>query len=182
MSDKLIFIDPENSGKTLYLVILNESGQIRDGVNTQFTSYDGNDWGNYDIALSEKTTNGNSGIYVATVPSDLPQGAYTADVRLQSGGSPAVSDSSIGEGEFSWDGSKILNTANTLGITDGLEFEDLRVLLAAFAWNLNSVTANSDGTRTVEFRKKDGTTKAVTVKYDPANGERTSSTVHSNNL
>lgn len=88
------------TGNTLYALLLDNSGQIYNG--TTFETIADANWATYDIAMSEEGTA--SGIYTCNMPG-VDAGIYNIIIRSQEGGSPAVSDPCVGEGQLHWDGS-----------------------------------------------------------------------------
>jgi hypothetical protein len=146
----------------------------------------GKGWYEYTPTASEMDTAGFAQLYAddaaAAAPADVAfsvvdndvWGVYRSDNR---DGNKTATESGLQTLLSRLTSSRAQNL-DDLGTVDGLSFADLRILMAAFGWNLNSVTDIGGGSRRVELRKKDGMTAAVTVDYDPANGERTSSTIH----
>lgn len=88
------------TGLTLYAVIRNASNQVWNG--SAFEAYNASNYATYDVALTEQ---GATGRYAVSFPAGIvTAGLYYVDVRRQAGGSPAVSDLSLGEMEIVWDG------------------------------------------------------------------------------
>lgn len=93
----IIELTSATAGSTDYAVIQNASGQRWNG--TSFETFNGANWSNYVIALTEDRFSGNgSGYYKATFPSTIPAGRYTFTFYQQNGGSPAFGDPTIGSG------------------------------------------------------------------------------------
>lgn len=102
MSNELLAFYP--TGNTLYALLFNDVGQVWNGAAFEVLA-DAN-WLTYDIAMTELGTS--PGVYAGDMPGAVA-GAYSFDIRLQAGGSPATSDSSIGNGAIQWDGSAELS-------------------------------------------------------------------------
>lgn len=96
-----IQLDYGESGKNLYALILNASGQIWNG--STFEAINAANWATYAIVLTEQST---SGIYVANFPA-VAAGAYGVSMRLRSGASPATGDqvAATVNSPVHWDGS-----------------------------------------------------------------------------
>lgn len=92
------------TGNTLYALLLDNSGEIYNGA--AFEAIADANWTTYDIAMSEEGTA--SGIYTCNMP-EVDAGIYNIIIRSQEGGSPAVSDPCVGEGEIHWDGSDVVS-------------------------------------------------------------------------
>jgi hypothetical protein len=78
------------TGKTLYGVLINSSGQFWYPTGSAFESYNSAHWSNYAIALVES----GAGDYVLTLPAGAiaTPDALTIDYRLQAGGSAVTTD------------------------------------------------------------------------------------------
>lgn len=85
-------------GKTLYAVLLNATGQARNG--SAFETLAGANWTNYDIALTEAV----AGVYLGNMP-NVAAGSYSYVVYEQAGATAAVTDALRGLGSLDWDGS-----------------------------------------------------------------------------
>lgn len=92
------------TGRTLYVVILNRSAQFWNG--SSFETYNASNWATYAVAMTEL---GVSGIYTATFPAGISAGKYETLKFDQAGGSPAVGDDIVGTGIFEWDGTNETN-------------------------------------------------------------------------
>jgi hypothetical protein len=85
------------AGSTDYATIHNASGQYWNG--TSFETFNGANWSNYIIALTEDRSGSNgTGYYKANFPSSIVAGRYTFTFYQQVGGSPALGDPTIGSG------------------------------------------------------------------------------------
>ena len=105
------------SGLTLYAVILNAVGQIWNTSGTPaFEAYNGANWTDYDIALTEA----GAGIYLASMPA-VAAGAYSYAVYEQAGANPATTDTLRGTGYLEWDGSAVLPLATLEALVDDIE-------------------------------------------------------------
>lgn len=88
------------TGKTLYAVLINSIGQVRNTSGTPaFEAYNGANWTDYDMALTEA----GAGIYLATMPA-VAAGMYSYAVYERAGASPAVTDTLRGVGNIAWSG------------------------------------------------------------------------------
>ena len=88
------------TGKTLYGIVRNNSAQLWNG--STFETYTPSHYATYPVALAEQ---GVTGYYVGSFPTGIATaGLYNIDVRLQAGGSPAVSDSATGGFTVQWGG------------------------------------------------------------------------------
>jgi hypothetical protein len=84
-------------GSTDYAVIHNGSAQCWNG--TSFETFNGANWSNYALPLTEQRYSGNgSGYYSAAFPSTISAGRYVFTFYQQNGGSPAFGDPTIGSG------------------------------------------------------------------------------------
>ncbi len=81
---------PATSGKTLYLADKSLAGLWFNISTGQYEAYNLAHWGNYVISLTEPVAN--SGVYFGTVPANLPAGTSLLPAYVQSGGSPAATD------------------------------------------------------------------------------------------
>lgn len=97
MANELTIAYP--TGNTLYTILLDAVGQAWNG--SAFEAPVDANWATYDIALAEAE---NTGLYRGDMPA-ADAGAYSFDVRLQAGGSPATGDISVAVGLIQWDGS-----------------------------------------------------------------------------
>lgn len=87
------------TGSTLYAILRNAAGEVYNGSVFDATPTTG-EWASYDIALTEDAS---TGLYRGTMPA-VAAGAYTFEVRLQAGGSPAATDRVVGQGALMWSG------------------------------------------------------------------------------
>src|SRR5574343_433077 len=97
MANELVIHHP--TGATLYALLFDATGQIYNG--STFGAPSSASWTDYDIAMSEAATA--TGIYRADMPA-VAAGAYGWVVRRQAGGSPAVTDITVGAGSIRWTG------------------------------------------------------------------------------
>ena len=96
------------SGKNLYCVLLNVSGQAWNGAT--FAAILNANWATYPIALTEQ---GTTGIYLANFPA-VGAGRYSTLVYERAGGSAAVGDVLIAQGSLDWSGTVIVGLSGTL--------------------------------------------------------------------
>jgi hypothetical protein len=101
MSIIAAFAYPPATG-TLYAVFSPASGasagQFWDTSTSGYEAYNASDWGNYAVAVSQK---GSSSQYEVTLPAGASQlTKHNVTIYLQAGGSPAVSDTPILQGDI----------------------------------------------------------------------------------
>jgi len=91
------------SGNTVYAVIRNSSGQVWNLMDQVFEDWgtDGHNADDYDLTLTDK----GGSRYVGSFDNNIPDGRYTTQAFLQSGGNPADGDSLVGSGQIIWRGS-----------------------------------------------------------------------------
>jgi len=65
-------------------------------------------WGSYAVPLVEVGGSGATGIYLFTVPPNLPVASWDFIVRQRDGANPAVADPPAAASNFGWDGSKLM--------------------------------------------------------------------------
>lgn len=88
-------------GLTAYANIISlSSGDIWNG--TSFEAITGANVATYDVAVTETAL---KGLYKANFPSAITAGAYLVVYRAQGGGTPATTDTVIGQDKGVWDGS-----------------------------------------------------------------------------
>ena len=97
MANELVIHYP--TGATLYVLLSDATGQVYNG--STFEAPGSASWATYGIAMTEAATA--TGIYRASMPA-VAAGVYGWTVRKQAGGSPAVSDATVGVGEIRWTG------------------------------------------------------------------------------
>lgn len=91
------------TGGTVYAVLLNSVGQIWNG--SAFVAINGANWTSYDIALTEAT----AGIYLGAMPA-VSAGGYAYIAYTQAGASPAITDTTAGNGYLEWDGTNVVDS------------------------------------------------------------------------
>jgi hypothetical protein len=90
------------TGRTVYGVIFRDSDQqVYNG--SGFEALDGDNWGDYDVALTEV---GTTGIYRGTFPV-VASANYSVLIYWQQAGSPATSDVLIGIQPVAWSGTAV---------------------------------------------------------------------------
>lgn len=95
-----------STGQTIYFTLeLYSSGAIWNGLSlvTMVVA----DWGNYAMPLTETPAGGYR--YIASMPS-ISAGSYIARIYLQSGASPAITDTELALGEINWNGITTVTT------------------------------------------------------------------------
>lgn len=121
-----------NTGETLYARVYNGTRQVWNTDTSTFEDWEDGNVGDYDIVLTE-----DSGLYIGDFPA-CDAGRYYIVGYLQSGGSPAVADATVHDGEeIVWDGSAIVvgmdfeGYANWIKVEGGLITDsDWRILNA----------------------------------------------------
>ncbi len=99
--------------RLLYAVI-HYGGQVWNNTNHAFENFDGANWTDYAVTLSEQT---GSSYYSATYPSQIPAGTLSTDVVYQkSGSNPSLGDSLISIGQ-----SQGVNMLNVNGAYSGIK-------------------------------------------------------------
>lgn len=69
-------------------------------------AYNASNWATYDVAAPE---DGTSGTYIVTIPASLPNGNYIIKYFVQSGGTPATTDTYIGSNDsLNWQDSAVV--------------------------------------------------------------------------
>ena len=100
-----IHIDYE-SGKSLYVVRFNSSGQVALSDGSSFEDWGANSHNadDYDVGLSEVGSGGCHYVGSFDASSNISAGRYCVVVFLQAGASPADGDEVVGAGEIVWTG------------------------------------------------------------------------------
>jgi len=171
------------SGGAVYAVLMNATGRIYNTVTAGFETPQDANWSDYDITLAEA---GTTGIYRGDMPS-VAAGIYYVVAFVQSGGSPAVGDSDIGDGKIEWDGTTEITLSDktgyrlsATGVDDILDevvegSYTLRQLVRIMA-SVLAGKAGGGGTTTITFTGVDGTTTRVMATVD-VSGNRTAVTL-----
>jgi len=161
-------IRTSKTGVTHYVVLNNAAGQYWDTTGTPaYETLVPGSWTDYDIASTE--TPASSYQYIAAVPATLTANALVyVTFYEQVGGAPAITDPIVAVGVFWWDGTAITDGDIT---ADGVSVEEFRTAVMAVLLGNNAVTAGANS-----FKKRDGTTPAVTVTND-TDGNRSASTI-----
>ncbi len=85
------------TGATLYLILTNENNAHMQSSDNTFVTYVAANWDAYDLQMSES----DDYLYEYTLPS-MSDGQYKAEVFLQAGASPDLTDTKLGEETFTW--------------------------------------------------------------------------------
>lgn len=110
-----------NAGVTLYFHIWNATGLVWNTNTTAFEAYSTANIANYAIAATQQGSA--SGYYRASFPSSIAKGVYSIYAKLQSGGSPAESDLTVGnQYGYNWSGSAELSL-NSVYLADPLQIQ-----------------------------------------------------------
>lgn len=92
-----------SSLRTVYAIVRNSVGQVYSSSGTGgFSSWLDGSYANYPISLTEQ---GTSAFYAGDMPA-VAAGTYNLVAKNQVGGSPAITDPTIGEGSLEWGGSR----------------------------------------------------------------------------
>lgn len=188
MATKILFpnVAARNEVATFYGLVWDENGLVRQFTTNTFVAYVTANLDNYDTGAAAATAGGH---FSLTFPSSLPAGRYLIEVFRRSGGSVSeAADLFITTYFVWWDGSALVeidgvglaataqeSIANTLlDLTDGVEDgETLREFLRLIraVW-IGRSDATDPQAGTVTFKRKDGSTTALTVTYN-AQADRT---------
>jgi hypothetical protein len=116
MSSEIITI--YQPSKILYYIIIDNDGLVWDG-NT-FVSVDSDNWGDYNLPLSENGTS--TGVYIGDFPTAITsESIYNIVIYNQEGGVAAVSDSPpIALGQINWDGTEESGEVDISDLNDSL--------------------------------------------------------------
>ncbi len=89
-------------GTTVYFQVRSLANQIWNAATPGFEAYSSANIANYAIAATEQGTA--SGQFVGSFPTGIAAGTYQTEAFQCAGGSPAESDTLVGEGLFGWTG------------------------------------------------------------------------------
>lgn len=90
------------TGRTLYTVVRNRTQQPYNTSSAAWETATGANWAAYAVALTEQIA---SGYYVGSLPAAITtRDLYSYEVRQQAGGSPTVTDASLGALALPWTG------------------------------------------------------------------------------
>lgn len=92
-----IDLGPSYAGITAYAMLRSVTGTVYNTASLAFEAFNASNIADYDIALTEQ---GASGYFTGNVPAAILATAIYATIKQRAGGSPAVSDNSIGGGEL----------------------------------------------------------------------------------
>lgn len=156
------------TGVTLYATVETPAGTIWNGA--AFEAMLVANWATYAVALTESPAGGYR--YIGSAPA-LAAGTYTVRIFKQAGGSPAIADTCLAEGDLSWSG-----TAENAGLTENTVMEGtltvksvLRILLAFAVGKTTGC-----GTTAPKFRDQADTKNRISGTVD-ASGNRTAVTL-----
>jgi hypothetical protein len=120
---------PYTTGKTLYGVVLNSSGQAWNVSTSVFETITSGDWANYGVALAEQAS---CGIYTGSFPGAITaSGLYNVIIYAKGGSTASPTDTALGVGQISWSGAaeaSVLSGTTVNGYASG---EDPATLLKA---------------------------------------------------
>ena len=170
MSNEIQFRHTATGSSDLYAVVFDADGKAcTDPAGTPtFEAPATASWGNYDIPLAEYGTA--SQVYRANFP------AVDAGMRMvriyEKSGTPAASDSLLGEGEIRWDGAAEVNEASI----DSTDTEDISIakaleILLGCAMGKTAFTAS---TGVWSIKGRDGVTEIATLTVS-GSGNRSAS-------
>lgn len=126
------------SGSTLYAVVRSATGTVWNTAGSALEAYNGANWTDYDIALTEQ---GTSGYYAGDFPA-AAAGFYNVEVRVRAGGGPATTDAVAGAGDVEWSGSAVLPLSAATSILLNETEGNLNVNVRA--WNDTGVVTGTD--------------------------------------
>ena len=89
------------SGRTVYGIILNVTGQRYNTSDQAFEDYVSANYGDYVVAMTE---DGTSGVYIGTFPSSAPIGTQEVIFYIASSGSATEGDPVVGNSVIAWSG------------------------------------------------------------------------------
>lgn len=149
-----IQVDYAQTGKTLYALIINSSGQIWNG--SAFETIASANWTTYAVTMTEKST---TGIYTGTFPV-VASGLYSVSLRERVGGSPATTDPLVGASEMNWSGTaevvpidvSLTNSTTVVSAVSGGVINAYR----GSTWSFNLVIGNISGFSKLWFTVKNG--------------------------
>ncbi len=100
MSNEIEYAYP--TGKTLYALVMNSSGQVWNASTSAFVSPSAGSWTSYAVAVTEQSS---TGLYTGNFPIAITTpGTYKILVYAQFGGSAASTDGAIATGAIDWSG------------------------------------------------------------------------------
>lgn len=163
-------------GVTIYFLVRSSVGTIYNGAT--YTAYVSANYSEYPVSATEQ---GSSGYYVGNMPSS-PAGTYNVVAKLQSGGSPAESDITIGEGTIVWDGAEVpggllslaSNGLDNITVETGLNPRQALALISAACAGVLAGAATTNVT--IAAANNSGTNR-ITATVD-SNGDRSAITLN----
>lgn len=103
-----------DSGKAVYVLIRNTTGQVYSTATTTFVTYSAGDIANYAVSLTEH----GDGYYLGDFPTTISAaGVYPIVAYIRSGGSPATSDKQFAIGSIDWTGTNANSTSFGFNLT-----------------------------------------------------------------
>ena len=98
------------TGKSLYALIMNASGQVWNTSTAAFVSPSTGSWTSYPVAVNEQSS---TGLFTGSFPTGITSpGTYTVMVYAQAGGSAASTDTPIATGAIDWSGTAEMTLAD----------------------------------------------------------------------
>ena len=163
-----------DTGLTFYLVFIDQDGDYWNGSSVE--AYTQANWADYDVAMTE---DGDSGIYVGTIPSGLGDGNWKAFACEQSGGSAAYSDVKVAAFSFEFlDGAVVTPGATAAAIEE--DTQDLQTQIGTDGAGLTAIPWNASWDAEVQSECADALTAYGVALQSTLSS--TSSVVTLNNL
>lgn len=105
--DRLFKHLPGSTGKTVYAVLRSLDGSYLVPAVGILAHGDPSDWDDYALEMTEGAITGD---FSVAFPSAAPAGTYAITLYEQVGANPAPTDTIVGTGQYSWDGTEFLRT------------------------------------------------------------------------
>lgn len=133
MAGEVKFIGP-GTGATCYFTIRG-SGQAvwsTSGGTGGWESYTAADYTDYGISATEQ---GATNVYIGSIPSAVPPGAYDILAQRQLTGSPLPGDPAVGEGTVQWGGTAVVPLSNLATSGQVAGFAPIRIARGTMVLN-----------------------------------------------